>query len=67
MLTATIYGNLALLKELNQKQLCVLIDPDKFEENKAEEFLNDLPQDISHIFVGGSTVEANKTEKQLEQ
>jgi len=63
MLTATIYGNLALLKELNQKQLCVLIDPDKFEENKAEEFLNDLPQDISHIFVGGSTVEANKTEK----
>lgn len=63
MLTATIYENLSLLKELNQKQLCVLIDPDKFAEAKAEEFLNDLPQDISHIFVGGSTVETNKTEK----
>lgn len=63
MLTATIYENLSLLKELGQKQLAVLIDPDKFEEYKAEEVLNDLPEDITHIFVGGSTVEANKTDK----
>jgi len=63
MLTATIYENLSLLKELDQKQLTVLVDPDKFEEFKAEQFLNDLPDDITHIFVGGSTVEANKTDR----
>lgn len=63
MLTATIYENLSLLKNLNQKQLTVLIDPDKFEESIAEKFFDDLPNSITHIFVGGSTVEANKTER----
>jgi phosphoglycerol geranylgeranyltransferase len=62
MLTATIYENLSLLKDLDKKQLTVLIDPDNFDESKAEEFLNDLPEEVTHIFVGGSTVEANKTE-----
>ncbi|WP_034885983.1 geranylgeranylglyceryl/heptaprenylglyceryl phosphate synthase [Gillisia sp. JM1] len=63
MLTATIYENLSLLKDLDQKQLIVLIDPDKFDEFKAEEFFNNLPEDITHIFVGGSTVEAYKTDR----
>ncbi len=62
MFTATIYENLYLLKELDQKQLTVLIDPDKFDEFKVEQFINDLPEDITHIFVGGSTVEPNKTD-----
>lgn len=62
MLTATIYENLSLLKELHQKQLTVLIDPDKFNESQAEEFIKELPEDITHVFVGGSTVEANKTD-----
>ncbi len=61
MLTATIYENLSLLKDLNQKQLVVLIDPDKFDEFRAEQFFLNLPEDITHIFVGGSTVEANRT------
>lgn len=63
MLTATIYENLSLLRELGQKQLAVLIDPDKFDEYNAEDILNDLPEDSTYIFVGGSTVEANKTDK----
>jgi putative glycerol-1-phosphate prenyltransferase len=63
MLTATIYENLSLLKDLDQKQLIVLIDPDKFDEFKAEEFFNNLPEDITYIFVGGSTVEAYKTDR----
>ena len=62
MLTASIYENLSLLKDLDQKQLTVLVDPDKFDESKAEEFLKGLPEEVTHIFVGGSTVEANKTE-----
>jgi len=62
MLTATIYENLSLLKDLNQKQLTVLIDPDKFKESQAEEFFNELPENITHVFVGGSTVEPNKTD-----
>ncbi len=62
MLTATLYENLSLLKDLNQKQLTVLIDPDKFNESHAEEFFKNLPEDITHIFVGGSTVEAKKTD-----
>lgn len=62
MLTATIYENLKLLKDLDHKQLTVLIDPDKFDESKTEDFLNGLPEAVTHIFVGGSTVEANKTE-----
>ncbi len=62
MLTATIYETLSLFKDLKQKQLAVLIDPDKFDVTKAEQFFRELPNDISHIFVGGSTVEADKTD-----
>ncbi|MGM0932015.1 MAG: geranylgeranylglyceryl/heptaprenylglyceryl phosphate synthase [Bacteroidota bacterium] len=47
----------------NRKLLSVLIDPDKFEENEAGAFLNSIPENTSHIFVGGSTVEKNQTEK----
>ncbi|WP_034918445.1 geranylgeranylglyceryl/heptaprenylglyceryl phosphate synthase [Gillisia sp. CAL575] len=63
MYTATIYENLSLLKDLDQKQLTVLIDPDKFDDFKADKFFNDLPNEITHIFVGGSTVEVNKTDR----
>tara|TARA_R100000935_G_C2818194_1_gene158353 strand:+ start:631 stop:1341 length:711 start_codon:yes stop_codon:yes gene_type:complete len=63
MLTATIYENLSLLKDLDQKQLVVLIDPDKFDIFNSEQFFNELPEEITHIFVGGSIVEANRTEQ----
>lgn len=63
MITSTIYKNLSLLSDFSQKQLTVLIDPEKFDELKAEDFFNDLPSEVTHIFVGGSTVEADKTDR----
>lgn len=45
----------------NRKLLSVLVDPDKFDENKASEFIQKLPAEASHIFVGGSTVEKGRT------
>lgn len=44
------------------QQMAVLIDPDKFDENNAKGFLARLPQQITYVFVGGSTVELEKTE-----
>ena len=42
--------------------LAVLIDPDKFRVDAAEEFLRKISFSTTHIFVGGSTVEAGHTE-----
>lgn len=44
------------------KLLVVLIDPDKFREQEAGKFLKDLPSQVSHFFVGGSTDDNRKTE-----
>lgn len=44
-----------------RKLLSVLIDPDKFDENLASEFFAKLPEETTHIFVGGSTVEEGRT------
>ena len=44
-----------------KKRLSVLIDPDKFDENETAEFLDKLPSETTHIFVGGSTVEKGRT------
>jgi len=43
------------------KMLAVLIDPDKFDETGVSEFIQKLPKNTTHIFVGGSTVEAGRT------
>ena len=45
----------------NRKLLAVLIDPEKFDETKALQFIQKLPKETSHIFVGGSTVEEGRT------
>lgn len=45
----------------NRKLLAVLIDPDKFDETQAPEFLKKLPENTTHIFVGGSSVEDGRT------
>lgn len=57
----TIYKDLTKAAEKGQKQTAVLIDPDKFIANHAEEFLIGLPTGITHIFVGGSTDDNNRT------
>ncbi len=45
----------------NRKLLAVLIDPDKFDISGALDFLQILPENVTHIFVGGSTVEEGRT------
>lgn len=59
---SSIYKDLTQAAFSGEKLLSVLIDPDKFEERSAEIFLLNLPENITHIFVGGSTVELNKTQ-----
>lgn len=44
----------ALLK--NQRLLAVLIDPEKFDLAGTASFLRTLPSEVTHLFVGGSTV-----------
>ena len=53
-----------LLSEIGEgkKQIAVLIDPDKFTPEDANEFISQLPSGITHIFIGGSTDENNRTE-----
>lgn len=62
ILTASIYNDLLNSSEKGIKQLAILIDPEKFREDEAERFFLRLPEEVTHIFVGGSTVEAYKTE-----
>ena len=46
-----------------KKLLAVLVDPEKFMNSRAAEFLQTLPAATTHIFVGGSTVEKGMTEE----
>ncbi len=62
----SIYKDLTEAACLGKKLLSVLIDPDKFEERSAEIFLLNLPENVTHIFVGGSRVEINKTQTTVE-
>ncbi|CAN5128581.1 geranylgeranylglyceryl/heptaprenylglyceryl phosphate synthase [soil metagenome] len=59
--TSTLYNDLLTSSEKGEKQLAVLIDPDKFNKREAEGYLLDLPAEISFILVGGSTVAPEKT------
>ena len=58
----SIYKDFTEASESGKKLLSVLLDPDKFEEKSAETFLLKLPVNVTHIFVGGSRVEPNKTD-----
>lgn len=44
-----------------QKQFAVLVDPDKCTTEMVPKLLRHLPQQATHIFVGGSTVAAGET------
>lgn len=59
----TIYQNILKSITTKEKLLAVLIDPDKFSVSHTETFIEKLNQSIAtHIFVGGSTVEARATD-----
>ncbi len=47
----------------NEKQLAILIDPDKFDISEIKSFLKKIPKETTHLFVGGSTVANGETEK----
>ncbi|MCF4100435.1 geranylgeranylglyceryl/heptaprenylglyceryl phosphate synthase [Gillisia sp. M10.2A] len=49
-----------------KKLLAVLIDPDKFDESKTNIFIQSLPAITTHIFIGGSSVEINKTQRTVQ-
>jgi len=51
----SIYDNILKDIAIEKPLLAVLIDPEKFEINKTSDFLNKLPQQVTHLFVGGST------------
>ena len=55
----------AFLKSVagKEKQLAILIDPDKFEISETNSFLKKIPKETTHLFVGGSTVANGETEK----
>ncbi len=46
-----------------EKQLAILIDPEKFDISETKLFLNKIPKETTHIFVGGSTVSNGETEE----
>lgn len=54
----------AILKSVkaNEKLLAILIDPDKFDIVEIDAFLNKIPNNTTHLFVGGSTVSNGETE-----
>ncbi|MGO3183997.1 MAG: geranylgeranylglyceryl/heptaprenylglyceryl phosphate synthase [Aequorivita sp.] len=53
------------LKSIAKKenQLAILIDPDKFDVSETFSFLNKIPKETTHLFVGGSTVANGETEE----
>lgn len=62
----------ALFKNLQEaaakkcRLLAVLIDPENFINEDAEDFFKILPVQVTHIFVGGSTAGALETQKTVE-
>lgn len=46
-----------------KKLRAILIDPDKFNISETNSFLNKIPKETTHLFVGGSTVANGETEE----
>ena len=60
----TVYNDILSAKATKKKLLAILIDPDKFDLNLISQFANKIEASIiTHIFVGGSTVEVEVTQK----
>lgn len=57
------YAEILKAAEEKRKLFAILIDPDKFCEAGAKAYFKKLPKEITHIFVGGSTVANCLTEK----
>ncbi|HLV92037.1 MAG TPA: geranylgeranylglyceryl/heptaprenylglyceryl phosphate synthase, partial [Aequorivita sp.] len=57
------YQSLLNSIQREEKQLAILIDPEKFNVANTEEFLRKIPEQTTHVFVGGSTVFNGETER----
>ncbi len=57
----SIYEN--ILQEISSRKqlLAILIDPENFQTKNCVIFLKSLPKQVTHLFVGGSTSESNKS------
>lgn len=58
-----IYDNLVKSISEKRKQLAILVDPDKFDSSESKSFLEIIPEETTHIFIGGSTVANGQTEQ----
>lgn len=52
---------------LGVPQLAILIDPDKFDRTTTKGFLQCIPQQTTHLFVGGSEVAEGATEAVIKE
>lgn len=63
-----IYNDILASVSNGEKQLAVLIDPDKIKFDKVSGFIKKVNTSIAtHIFVGGSTVDENATDVLVEE
>lgn len=62
----SIYINILQKITLRKQLLAVLIDPETFQTENCSAFLKSLPQQVTHLFVGGSTSEYNKTSSTIQ-
>lgn len=58
---ASVYSQLQEQIRSKKKLLAVLIDPEKFDISQTTSYLQKIPSNTTHIFVGGSTVSAQDT------
>lgn len=56
-----LYQEILLACREKRKLLAILVDPEKFEKTKAAVFVENLPKETTHLFIGGSTVPAGET------
>lgn len=60
----SVYNDILSVKAKQEKLLAILIDPDKFDIKSLSQFANKINHSvITHVFVGGSTVELEVTQK----
>jgi len=57
------YRSILNLVSEKRKGLAVLIDPDKFDKSEMRDFIDRIPIDTTHLFVGGSTMVNDRTKE----
>ncbi|WGF93260.1 geranylgeranylglyceryl/heptaprenylglyceryl phosphate synthase [Aequorivita marisscotiae] len=62
----TFYKTLLNNISAKKKQLAILIDPEKFTNAEAAVFLKKIPNETTHLFVGGSTVKNGRTNETVQ-